>query len=125
MITAWIGSVVFFLLMILYVLLAFGAPLGEFAMGGRDKVLPRGMRMACAISIVVQALAIAILLELGGIFSFGIPRGTAKGFGFVFSAYLLFNIYMNLKSKSRKEKLVMTPVSAVLTFCFLFTSVVS
>ena len=125
MITAWIGIILFSLLFILYLLLVLKAPLGDFAMGGRYKVLPKGLRIACGVSLLVQAIAIAVLLELGGILSFGLPRGTAKGFGFVFGSYLIFNVFMNLKSKSIKEKLVMTPISAALAFCFLYTSVMA
>lgn len=125
MLTAWIGIILFSLLFILYLLLVLKAPLGEFAMGGRYKVLPRNMRIACAVSMIVQAIAIAVLLELGGILSLGLTRGIAKGFGFVFGAYLIFNVLINLKSKSIKEKIVMTPVSAVLAFCYLYTAIMA
>ena len=125
MITAWIGSVLFSLIMVLYIALVFGAPLGEFALGGRHKVLLRSSRIMCGISVLVQAFAILVLLQLGGIFSIGLSVGFAKGAGYFFSAYLVLNIFMNLVSKSKKEKLVMTPASAVIAFCFLFTTIVS
>ncbi len=121
MITAWIGSILLFLLMLLYFLLFFGAPLGEFAMGGQQKILIGNSRIACGVAVLVQGIAIFVLLQLGGVFSIGLPSSIAKGLGYFFSFYLVINVFMNFISKSKKEKAVMTPISAIIAICFLIT----
>lgn len=122
MITAWIGSIAFLSVAILYTLLVFGLPYGEFAMGGKYKVLPKQMRVACAISIIVQAVAILFLLQAGKVVSIGLSQNIAKIVCFFFSAYLLLNTIMNLLSKSKKEKFVMTPLSLITAICFFLTA---
>jgi hypothetical protein len=123
LITAWIGSILLFLIVILYVLLALGLPLGAFAMGGRYKILPVNLRIATAVSILVQLFAILVLLQLGNIFSIGLPENIAKGFGYFFGAYLVVNTLGNAVSKSKEERLIMTPLSAVVAFCFFYTAI--
>ncbi len=125
MITAWIGSLLLALVLILYVLLVLGLPLGEYAMGGKYTVLPPQMRVATAISAVIQLFAILVLLQLGEILSIGLPENIAKGVGYFFGAYLILNTFINAVSKSKKERLVMTPLSAIAAFCFLYTAFVS
>ena len=125
MITAWIGSLLFFAILILYVLLTLGLPLGAFAMGGRHVILPAQMRYTTGISVLVQLFGILVLLQLGGILSIGLPENIAKGAGYFFAAFLAFNTVMNALSPSRKEKLIMTPLSAIAAFCFLYTTIVS
>ncbi len=125
MITAWIGSLLLALVLILYVLLVLGLPLGEYAMGGKYRVLPSQMRVATAISVVIQLFAILVLLQLGEILSIGLPENIAKGVGYFFGAYLVLNTLMNAVSKSKKERLVMTPLSAIAAFCFLYTTFVA
>ena len=125
MITAWIGFILFFLIMLLYVAIALGAPLGEFVMGGKHKVMPPKTRVAIIFSVLIQAFAIIILLYLGGILQIGISTPLAKGIGFFFAAYLLLNTFLNLRSESKKEKYVMTPLSIIIFICFLVTSIIS
>lgn len=121
MITAWIGSITFLCVMILYVLLVLGFPLGEFAMGGKYKVLSKQYRFACALSVLVQLFAILVLMQLGNIFSFGLPENIVKGSAYFLGGYLCINTVMNGLSKSRKERLVMTPLSAITAFCIFYT----
>ncbi len=121
MITSLIGSITFSLVIILYILLALGYPLGDFAMGGKYKVLPKTLRISCAISIIVQVFSVLVLLQLGNIFSIGIPDNIAKGFAYFIGFYLCINTIMNLFSKSSKERFIMTPLSAITAFCFFYT----
>lgn len=122
MVTALIGSIAFLVITILYVLLVLGLPFGEFAMGGKYRVMPKQMRVACAVSVVIQAAAVVALLRVGGIIAIGWPQGLAKGICYFFAAYLCFNTIMNALSKSNKEKYVMTPLSLVTAVCFWLTA---
>ena len=123
MITAWIGSIAFLSVAILYVLLVFGLPYGEYAMGGKYKVAPKRMRAVYAISIVIQLFAIMVLLQTGRVISIGFLEGIATGACYVFAVYLSLNTVMNAVSKSRKEKIVMTPLSLVTAVCFWVTAI--
>ena len=74
MISAWIGSLLFLAVAILYLLLALGLPYGDYVMGGKYKIMTN------------------------------------------------LNTLMNAFSQSKKERLVMTPLSFVTAICFLLTA---
>ncbi|WP_409290460.1 hypothetical protein [Peribacillus sp. SCS-37] len=122
MITAWIGSLAFFAVAVLYILLVLGFPYGDFAMGGRYKVMPKQMRIACFISVCIQFAAILFLLQAGHVIAIAALRSMATGACYVFAFYLIINTIMNAFSKSKKERLVMTPLSLLTAICFLVTA---
>jgi len=122
MIPALIGSILFSLVTALYILLALGLPYGEYAMGGKYKILPKKERIISVISVIVQAFAIFILLQAGNVIRTGFPDKTANFLCYFFAVYLSLNVFMNLLSKSKKEKLVMTPLSLVIAICFWLTA---
>ncbi len=121
MIVALIGSLLFSLIVILYILLVVGLPYGEFAMGGKYKIVPPGMRLMIVFSICIQVLGILVLLQSGGVASFGFPAGALKILGYVYAVYLSLNVFMNGFSRSRKERIVMTPLSLITALCFWVT----
>jgi hypothetical protein len=121
-VTAWVGSISFLLVVVLYIMLILGLPYGEFAMGGKFKVLPSKMRAACIVSVLIQLIAILFLLQAGKVINFGLPYNISKGVCFFFSGYLVLNTIMNLMSKSKKEKFVMTPISFITSICFFLTA---
>lgn len=121
MISAWIGSITFLGVVILYVLLSLGLPYGEFAMGGRHRIMPPQMRVACGVSVVIQLIAILYLLQAGNVISIGLPFD--RRVCYFFTVYLMLNTIMNLLSRSMKEKLVMTPLSLITAICFGITAI--
>ncbi|WNQ14110.1 hypothetical protein MJA45_14150 [Paenibacillus aurantius] len=122
MLSAWIGSLAFLCVAILYVFLALGFPLGEFAMGGKHKIMPRPMRAACAVSVLIQLLAIFFILQAGHVINVGFLNQAAKWVCYFFAVYLILNTVMNGMSPSRKEKMLMTPLSFIAAICFLITA---
>lgn len=120
MISAWIGSITFLGAVILYILLSLGLPYGEFAMGGRHRIMPPQMRVACGVSVVIQLIAILYLLQAGNVISIGVPFD--RRVCYFFAVYLMLNTIMNLLSRSMKEKLVMTPLSLITAICFGITA---
>lgn len=122
MITAWIGSLTLLVIVVLYITLVAGLPFGDFAMGGKYKIMPKQMRVACAVSVVVQIIAILVLLQTGRVIFIGLSKEIAKGVCYFFAVYLTLNTVINLLSKSKKEKLVMTPLSLVTAICFGLTA---
>lgn len=121
-ITAWIGSLTFAAVSILYLLLAAGLPYGAYAMGGKHIVMPKQQRVACASSVLIQWFAVLCILQAGDIIEIEVIASIAIGACFFFACYLLLNTIMNAFSKSRKEKLTMTPLSLLTAVCFLITA---
>lgn len=121
MIVALLGSLLFSLVVVLYVLLVLGFPYGEFAMGGKYKVIPPSARLMFVFSIAIQVFGILVLLQSGGVASFGIAPGVLKIAGYVFAVYLSLNVLMNAFSRSSKERKVMTPLSLLTAICYWVT----
>ncbi len=91
-----------------------GAPIGEYAWGGQPRVLPRRLRIGSAISILLYAaFAVAALAKVRVLQLFpGTP--VADVAMWVVAGYLLLGIPLNAISRSRKERLVMTPTVVAL-----------
>ncbi len=123
MIAALTGSILFGIMAIIYILLALGFPFGEFAMGGRSKVLSPKMRGLVAVSILIQILGILVLLQGGGVVNVGFPYQAVKVLCYVFAVYLSLNTVMNLFSKSKKEQIIVTPMAAIVAVCYWVTAI--
>jgi len=117
-----IGAVLFGIIATMTVLVACGLPLGEFTMGGQHKILPKKLRVAAVISLVIQIFAMLIILQAGGFIPLFFSIKLTKYICFFFAAYLSLNTIMNMISKSKKEKYVMTPISLIAAICFWITA---
>ena len=117
-----LGAVLFGVIAIMTVLVACGLPLGEFTMGGQYKILPKKLRVVAVVSVAIQIFAMIIILQAGGFISLLLPFKVTKYICFFFAAYLSLNTIMNMISKSRKEKYVMTPLSLIAGICFWITA---
>ena len=117
-----LGAALFGIIAIMTVLVACGFPLGEFTMGGQHKILPKKLRVAAVISVAIQIFAMIIILQAGGFISLWFSFKVTKYICFFFAAYLSLNTIMNMISKSRKEKYVMTPLSLIAGICFWVTA---
>ncbi len=120
---ALIGALLFFVIAVMTVLVVCGLPLGEFTMGGQYKILPGKFRIMGAISIAIQIFAMVIILQAGGFLPFMFSQEITKYICIFFAAYLSLNTIMNLLSKSKKEKYVMTPLAFVAAICYWITVV--
>ena len=117
-----LGTVLFGVIAIMTVLVACGFPLGEFTMGGQHKILPKKFRVMAVISVAIQIFAMIIILQAGGFISLWLSFKVTKYICFFFAAYLFLNTVMNMISKSRKEKYVMTSLSLIAGICFWITA---
>ena len=95
-------------------LLVLGAPLGRFAWGGKHRVLPVPLRAGSLLSIVIYILIATVVLARADLVSTGIPESFWRTAVWVVVAYFLLGIGLNLASRSKPERAVMSPVSAVL-----------
>ena len=94
-------------------LLVAGQPLGRFAWGGQHEVLPPNLRIGSAVSIGLYAAFAVLILQAAGVIS-PLPDGVAVVAIWVLTGYLVLGIGMNAISRSRPERLTMTPVVALL-----------
>ena len=94
-------------------LLVAGQPLGRFAWGGQHEVLPPNLRIGSAVSIGLYAAFAVLILQAAGVIS-PVPDGVAVVAIWVLTGYLVLGIGMNAISRSRPERLTMTPVVALL-----------
>ena len=102
-------------------LLVLGLPLGDYAWGGKHRVLPPRLRIAAGIAIVLYVLFAALLLSRGAIL------GDGKSIPIVIGTWVLFgyatlSILPNVASKSRRERATQIPVSALLAISIGFVA---
>ena len=117
-----LGAVLFGVIAIMTVLVACGLPLGEYTMGGQHKILPKKFRLAAVISVAIQIFAMIIILQARDFIPLWFSFKNTKYICFFLAAYLSLNTIMNMISKSKKEKYVMTPLSLIAAICFWITA---
>jgi hypothetical protein len=103
-------------------LLVAGQPLGRFSWGGQHEVLPARLRTGSAVSIGLYAVFAVLILQAAGTLSI-LPDGVGGVAIWVLAVYFVLGIGMNAVSRSRPERLVMTPVVAVLAAACLVLAV--
>ena len=103
---AIIGAILFSIIVIMTLLVACGLPLGEFTMGGQNKILPNKYRIMAVFSLFIQIFAIIIILQAGQYITLWFSYNITKYICFFFAVYLTINIFMNISSKSKKERYV-------------------
>ncbi|MFC0681685.1 hypothetical protein ACFFGH_27965 [Lysobacter korlensis] len=91
-----------------------GAPLGEYAWGGQHRVLPRRLRIGSVVSIVLYVVFAVVALAKAGILDLFPGTPVVDVAMWVIAGYLVLGIPLNAISRSRKERLVMTPTVFVL-----------
>ena len=117
-----IGAGVFSIVIILSILIICGLPLGELTMGGQFKVFPPKLRIVLVTQLILQVFFVLIILQMGEIIPLLFSYNVTKIIGIVMAIYLSVNTVMNLISKSKKEKYIMTPLSFVTAICFWITA---
>lgn len=121
---AIIGAALFSVVIVMSFLLICGVPLGEFTMGGEllDSV-PKKIRIVIAVSqLILQLFFVAVILQSGGIIPMWFSVKVTKIICIITAVYLSINTVMNLFSKSKKEKIVMTPLAFACAVCFWITA---
>ena len=117
-----IGAGAFSIVIILSILIICGLPLGELTMGGQYKVFPPKLRIVLVTQLILQVFFVLIILQMGEIIPLLFSYNVTKVIGIVMAVYLSLNTVMNLISKSKKEKYIMTPLSFVSAICFWITA---
>lgn len=117
-----IGAGAFSIVIILSILIICGLPLGELTMGGQYKVFPQKLRIVLVTQLILQVFFVLIILQMGELIPLWFSYNVTKIIGIVMAIYLSLNTVMNLISRSKKEKYIMTPLSFVTAICFWITA---
>ena len=120
--TAIIGAIALSIVTILSFLVLCGLPLGELTMGGKYKVFPEKLRILLVIQLILQIFFVVIILQTGGFIPLWFSDNTTKIICIAMAIYLSLNTVMNMISKSKKERYIMTPLSAISAVCFWMTA---
>ena len=96
-----------------------GAPLGRMAWGGQHNVLPSRLRIASATSIATYALFAYIAVAKANFAPSLINEPFTSVLTWVLAAYFTLGVVLNGISRSKSERLVMTPVAFILAALYL------
>lgn len=118
-----IGAGAFSIVIIVSILILCGLPLGELTMGGQYKVFPPKLKIVLVTQLILQLFFVIILLQMGEFIPLWFSYNVTKIISIVMAIYLSINTVMNLISKSKKEKYIMTPLSFVTAICFWITAI--
>ena len=100
-------------LAVLQLLVASGLPYGRFVWGGTHRVLPHGLRVGSAASVLVYAGLAALLLSRAGV----LPAGGSTAvivLTWVVFAFFAASVALNALSRSPAERWTMAPTSLLL-----------
>jgi hypothetical protein len=102
--------------------LALGAPWGKAAWGGAHERLPSRLRIASIFAAAVWLVAALVVLARAGFDRSPFPLTAATWGTWVLFGALVVGTLMNLASRSRLERLIQTPVAAVLAILCLLVA---
>ena len=117
LIAAIIAVVLFTGMSVFQLLLALGLPYGRLAYDGKYEKLPSKMKIFSLIGIVIFVFASLSVLERAEIIIIFNNPMFVTVFVWIIAVYLAFNTLINVISKSKWEKLIMTPISLTLAIC--------
>ena len=117
-VAAIVGAITFLPSIALNIALGCGAPLGDYAMNAKHKVVPKEIRRAFIVPTVMQFVALFILLFAGRVLPEIIPYMITRIFCFFFALYRTFYTATVLFSTSLKERTVMGVFAVATTICF-------
>jgi len=111
---------------LLHLLLLFGAPLGEYVLGGQDKIMPPPKRVVNGFCYLLFSLSGIAFLQRGNILTLDINPLIGLILIIIITIFTGYAIFFNSKvTRSRKENLVMTPLSAITFICSLILLITS
>jgi hypothetical protein len=119
-----IAVVLFCIMSIFQLLLAVGLPLGQLAYGGKYEKLPNNLRIMSLSAIAIFVYEILVILERVGFISIFNNTIIIIISLWIIAFYLAFNTVLNAISRSKWEKLIMTPISLTLTVCCFIVAII-
>lgn len=101
------------------VLLSFGCPLGEFAMGGSYKISPKKRRVLSVVNALILLFMSVVFLQHAYVIK-GLRFLPTNPLVWVITIFLGLNTIANLLSRRKKERYTMTPISGIAFILCLF-----
>jgi len=103
--------------------LIMGKPYGEYAWGGRHKVLPKNLRRGSLSSLFIYAFMALVTIEKSGIKDSFLSESFARSAMWFIFGYMVLGALTNAASRSKKERNVWTPILVVMSvITFLIAS---
>ena len=125
LIAAIIAVVLFAGMSFFQLLLVLGLPFGRLAYGGKYEKLPSKMKIISLIGIVIFIFTSLSVLERAEIIIIFNNLMFVTVVVWIIAVYLTFITIMNAISKSKWEKLIMTPISLTLAICCFIVVIVT
>lgn len=123
MIFAYIFIILMISAAIFQIALAFGAPYGEFTLGGKyPGKLPSNLRVAAAVQAIILIIFMIIAISKSGIALVFLYDISKIGIWVVFAFFIIGSI-LNLLSPSKKERIVMGTINIVALICAFMVAV--
>lgn len=116
------GILILAALSVFQTLLILGKPLGNYAWGGQHMIPTKRLRVASGSSIALYVVFSIFLASKANLVSI-VPDGLFLTISmWVFTFYFTLGIVMNAVSRSKKERILMTPVAFSLAVIFLLVT---
>ena len=113
-VSSLICAMITFGMALLQLSITFGAPFGEYVLGGQNKVLPQKMRFTSGTFFCIFIFVGMTYLQRGNVLYIGFNPMFVKIVIIVNTLFLAYAIVGNgMQTKSKKEKYVMTPFSII------------
>lgn len=112
---------------VLHIMLLIGLPIGEYVLGGKNKIIPKGKRYINVIfAFVFLFLGVFYIGKVVPIPTIQFSAIMSKIIMILYSLFLAYAIIGNtFFTKSKKEKIVMIPASVIGFICSFFTLLLS
>ncbi len=119
-------AMITFFMGVLHIMLSIGFPIGEYVLGGKNKIIPKEKRYINVILAFVFSFLGVFYIGKAVPIPFQFSDIMSKIIMILYSLFLLYAIIGNtFFTKSKKEKIVMIPASAVGFICSFFTLLLS
>jgi hypothetical protein len=105
-------------LSVMQILIICGLPVGEYAWGGQHRVATPRLRLLAVVAIALYVGFSLLLMSRSSVLAGGSTRMVVVATWVLF-AYCAVSIALNAASRSRRERIVQTPVSILLTLSVL------
>lgn len=101
-----------------------GAPIGRMAWGGQHDILPTRLRIGSAVSIALYVLFAYVALAKASLAPLFVNGTFTSVSAWVLTAYFALGVVMNGISRSKPERLIMTPTALLLAALYLVLSLI-
>jgi hypothetical protein len=121
---AIIAVIIFILLTFIQITLAFGAPWGKIAWGGKiEGKLPRNLRIGSLLTVFIFIFITITTLDRVNLISVFNNSQISVVATWIFAGFLVLNTLGNFMSVSKWEKRIMTPASLIASVCLFIIAI--